>query len=91
MPVNKKMSQYVYDHVGLCGKIAYHEYEDIHCYMTKRYREEEQRIRDFTVCEDDVWVLTYPKCGKYVFFFCRNIYIVFDLGIFFIRLIDSHS
>lgn len=33
------------------------------CVMTEKYLEYAERIHNFTVREDDVWVITFPKCG----------------------------
>ncbi|PSN52266.1 hypothetical protein C0J52_08335 [Blattella germanica] len=34
------------------------------CAMPKIYRENAERIRNFEVRPDDVWIVTFPKCGK---------------------------
>lgn len=65
MALNEKLVQYIFDHETLFDKFDYHFYEDIRFFMTKKFLEEEQRIRNFVVYEDDVWVLTYLKCGTY--------------------------
>uniref|UniRef100_A0A1B0DMR6 Sulfotransferase domain-containing protein n=1 Tax=Phlebotomus papatasi TaxID=29031 RepID=A0A1B0DMR6_PHLPP len=33
------------------------------CFMPSFYEEIAQRVVDFTVRPDDVWIVTYPKCG----------------------------
>ncbi|XP_038107835.1 sulfotransferase 1A1 [Culex quinquefasciatus] len=35
----------------------------VHCVMPARYWEFAERIRNFTVYEDDVWIVTFPKAG----------------------------
>lgn len=45
---------------------GFHFYPQIKCLLPVKYLDYEKRIRDLTVYEDDVWVLTYPKCGKYL-------------------------
>jgi len=36
------------------------------CVLLEKYFEEyAERIKNFEVREDDVWVVTFPKCGKY--------------------------
>lgn len=64
MPVNEELERYIKEHMALQGGYSYHYYEDIGCYMPYKFLEEEQRMRDLEVFEDDVWVLTYPKCGS---------------------------
>lgn len=34
------------------------------CCLPVPFVKYEKRIHDFRIFEDDVWVLTYPKCGK---------------------------
>ena len=31
--------------------------------MPKKFAENAKLFRDFEVKEDDIWVVTYPKCG----------------------------
>ena len=33
------------------------------CVLNEKYKEYAERIRDFKVYPDDVWVVTFPKCG----------------------------
>lgn len=33
------------------------------CVMTYKYLQFAERIRNLTVYEDDVWIVTFPKCG----------------------------
>lgn len=40
-----------------------HDYVKEKCCLPAPFVKYEKRIRDFRVFEDDVWVLTYPKCG----------------------------
>ena len=35
------------------------------CIMLPEYQKHGDKIRQFTVRPDDVWVVTYPKCGWY--------------------------
>lgn len=35
------------------------------CVLPKNYLNYAKKIRDLEVREDDVWVLSFPKCGKY--------------------------
>uniref|UniRef100_A0A8D8K999 Sulfotransferase 1C2 n=4 Tax=Culex pipiens TaxID=7175 RepID=A0A8D8K999_CULPI len=35
----------------------------VHCVMPGRYREFADRIRNLTIFEDDVWIVTFPKAG----------------------------
>lgn len=66
MPVNEELVQYISENMQLHGKCSYYYNEDYHFYAPHGYAEDEQRIRDFEVYDDDdVWVLTYPKCGTY--------------------------
>ncbi|XP_049544061.1 luciferin sulfotransferase-like [Anopheles darlingi] len=34
-----------------------------HCVLTPQYLQSAERIRNLTVYEDDVWILSFPKCG----------------------------
>ncbi|PSN52262.1 hypothetical protein C0J52_08331 [Blattella germanica] len=34
------------------------------CAMFTAYRENMERVRRLKVYPDDVWIVTYPKCGK---------------------------
>ena len=34
------------------------------CCLPAAFVKHEKRIRDLEVFEDDVWVITYPKCGE---------------------------
>lgn len=38
-------------------------WKPIHCIMPSKYRLYADRIRNLTVYEDDVWVVTFPKAG----------------------------
>lgn len=38
------------------------------CVLPKNYSNYAKRIRDLEVREDDVWVVSFPKCGKYCTF-----------------------
>lgn len=33
------------------------------CMLVRKFHQFAERIRDFVVYPDDIWVLTYPKCG----------------------------
>lgn len=33
------------------------------CLMIRKYQMFAEKIRDFVVYPDDIWILTYPKCG----------------------------
>jgi hypothetical protein len=35
------------------------------CAHTTYYLQYAQRFRDFEIREDDVWIASYPKCGKH--------------------------
>ncbi|XP_062549710.1 luciferin sulfotransferase-like [Armigeres subalbatus] len=38
-------------------------WQPVHCVMPSRYRMFAEYIRDLTVYEDDVWIVTFPKAG----------------------------
>lgn len=44
------------------GGIDY--YPEQNCALPIKFKECSQRVRDFQVYEDDVYVLSFPKCGK---------------------------
>lgn len=33
------------------------------CLLVRKYKQFAERIRDFKVLADDIWIVTYPKCG----------------------------
>lgn len=33
------------------------------CLLVRKYQQFAERIRDFVVYPDDIWIVTYPKCG----------------------------
>lgn len=33
------------------------------CLLTEKYKKFAEKIRSFQVFDDDVWIITYPKCG----------------------------
>lgn len=33
------------------------------CLLVRKYQQFAERIRDFPVYPDDIWIVTYPKCG----------------------------
>ncbi|XP_055621718.1 luciferin sulfotransferase-like [Toxorhynchites rutilus septentrionalis] len=35
----------------------------VHCILPKRYKHFAERIRNLTIYEDDVWIVTFPKAG----------------------------
>lgn len=35
------------------------------CVLSSDYQPEEHRIRNLEVYEDDIWIVTYPRSGKY--------------------------
>ena len=35
------------------------------CALFAEFRHHAEKIRKFTVREDDVWIVTYPKCGEW--------------------------
>ena len=35
------------------------------CAIFAEFRHHAEKIRNFTVREDDVWIITYPKCGEW--------------------------
>ena len=35
------------------------------CTIFAEFRHHAEKIRKFTVREDDVWIITYPKCGEW--------------------------
>lgn len=38
-------------------------WETRRCVMGERYHKFAEQIRDFQVRDDDVWIISYPKCG----------------------------
>jgi hypothetical protein len=40
------------------------------CAHTSFFLQHAQRFRDFEIREDDVWIVTYPKCGKHKTYYC---------------------
>lgn len=61
---NKELVEYVKEHVRDL-KHGLRFYPEIKCLIRKYYEHYEKRIRDMEVYEDDVWLLTFPKCGEY--------------------------
>lgn len=62
---SEELVEYMKEHVGqFKGGMRF--YPDIKCLLVKQFENYEQRIRGMEVYEDDVWLLTYPKCGEYM-------------------------
>lgn len=54
------------------------------CIMTPLYPELAQKFLDFEVREDDVWIVTFPKCGNCISthysIICKKLYWIFKSG-----------
>lgn len=59
---NEELVEYIKEHV-IGFKNGFKFYPDIKCILNKGFENYEKRIRDMEVYDDDVWLLTYPKCG----------------------------
>ena len=48
--------------------------------LTDNYLNYHEKVKDFEVFEDDVWIATYPKCGmKTKLFSLTSIYSIYDI------------
>lgn len=63
MSEKKELLQYFDEHVSVRDFKGSYFFPDTGCVLTKDYLQHQKRIKDLQVFEDDVWVLSYPKCG----------------------------